>query len=195
MKGVFILLLCSYSLLVHSQSKNCTSLCKIDPIKEEKIIKHFIYTGADTTGMNVKLTKILVAPERTVQVKKFDKNCNKPNFEDCYFFKIETIPPVTMNLYTLTDPSVTSQYEVREEKVDVIISDITEVEKEVICPANKTKTLILKIQKGLKDNGYDLPENGLMDEATTLAIEDFQRSQHIAYGEITLETLTLLGVN
>ncbi|MCB0659770.1 MAG: peptidoglycan-binding protein, partial [Saprospiraceae bacterium] len=51
------------------------------------------------------------------------------------------------------------------------------------------------IQKGLKDNGYDLPENGLMDEATTLAIEDFQRSQHIAYGEITLETLTLLGVN
>ena len=194
MKGKLIILLALFAQLANGQTKSCFSKCTVDAIQEEKIIKHYIFTGSDTTGMQVEKTLITVAPAKSIQVRKFDKNCTKPNPQDCYYYKVENIPPVTMHLYTLKDPSVTDQYDIKEETVMVEQAPAKEVEKEVICDANRTTTLIKKIQHGLIAKGYPIEENGEWDEPTKLSFVAFQKSNKLAYGDMTLETLALLGV-
>ncbi|MEZ4909568.1 MAG: hypothetical protein R2774_01775 [Saprospiraceae bacterium] len=194
MKGKFTILFILFAHLAISQSKSCFTKCTIDAIQEENIVKHYIFTGSDTSGMNVKKSMITVAPARSIQVRKFDKNCTKPNPQDCYYTKVENIPPVTMNLYTLSDPSITDQYEIKEETITVVKSPAKEVEKEVICEQNRTTALIKKIQEGLIVQGFPIDATGVWDEPTRLSLNAFQKSNKLAYGDMTLESLALLGV-
>jgi peptidoglycan hydrolase-like protein with peptidoglycan-binding domain len=54
--------------------------------------------------------------------------------------------------------------------------------------------LVNKIQTALISKGYPLTVNGILDQATKLSIEDFQRENKMAYGDLTLEVLAVLGV-
>ena len=101
----------------NNNSKICKAMLQVDPIIETTEKTHYIFTGSDTTGLNVKMTKITIMEGRTEMVKRRDKNCTKPNILDCYINVMEEVPPVTMNLYTLAGPDVTTEYDTRKEKV------------------------------------------------------------------------------
>jgi hypothetical protein len=172
----------------------CRQSCTVDPIYDTKIIKHYIFNGDDTTGLNVKITKITVAEARRELVKRRDPNCLSPNPVECIKEVWEVIPPVTMNLYTLPDPSKTDQYDVREESTTVMVKQGGQIEENVVCPKLRTKRMVSAIQKALISKGYPLTENGDYDQATSLAVIDFQKNVGLPYGDLTLATVAALGV-
>lgn len=178
----------------NNNSKICKAMLQVDPIIETTEKTHYIFTGSDTTGLNVKMTKITIMEGRTEMVKRRDKNCTKPNILDCYINVMEEVPPVTMNLYTLAGPDVTTEYDTRKEKVQVVRREAGQQEVDIVCTKNRSKSLINKIQKALIAQGYPLTVNGTLDQATNLSISDFQKSKSLAYGDPTLETLAALGI-
>lgn len=178
----------------NNNSKICKAMLQVDPIIETTEKTHYIFTGSDTTGLNVKMTKITIMEGRTEMVKRRDKNCTKPNILDCYINVIEEVPPVTMNLYTLAGPDVTTEYDTRKEKVQVVRREAGQQEVDIVCTKNRSKSLINKIQTALIAQGYPLTVNGTLDQATNLSISDFQKSKSLAYGDLTLETLAALGI-
>ena len=178
----------------NNNSKICKAMLQVDPIIETTEKTHYIFTGSDTTGLNVKMTKITIMEGRTEMVKRRDKNCTKPNILDCYINVMEEVPPVTMNLYTLAGPDVTTEYDTRIEKVKVVRREAGQQEVDIVCTKNRSKSLINKIQTALIAQGYPLTVNGTLDQATNLSITDFQKSKSLAYGDLTLETLAALGI-
>ncbi|MBK8346289.1 MAG: hypothetical protein IPL08_01235 [Saprospiraceae bacterium] len=173
----------------------CTGQLTKDPIIETIEKTHYIFTGSDTTGLNVKVTKIKVVEARKELVKRRkDKNCQSPNPEDCLVEVMEEIPAVTMNLYTLSGPDQTSEYDTRTEKVQVT-KDAGGIQTiNIVCPKNRTEKLVKKVQSALLALGYPMTINGIMDQATLLSIKDFQQSKKMAYGDLSLETLAALGI-
>lgn len=172
----------------------CKQSCTIDPVYETKVIKHYIFNGSDTTGLNVKITKITVSEARQEMVKRRDADCTSPNPVDCIKEVLQVIPPITMNLYTLTDPSKTDQYDIREETKTVVVKEGGKVEENIVCPKLRTKRLISAVQKALIAKGYPLTTNGIFDQATALSVTDFQKSVGLPYGDLTLSTVSALGI-
>lgn len=172
----------------------CKTSCTLDPITEDKAITHYIFTGEDTTGLNVKLTLVTIVEAKKQLVKRRDPNCLSSNPVECLKDVYEEIPAVTMKMYTLPDNTKTDMYDTRLEIVKVIKRAGGQVQESVVCPKNRTKKLITKVQKSLINRGYPLSENGVLDQATNLSIADFQRNAGLAYGDLTLSTLAALGI-
>lgn len=173
---------------------DCKATLDLDAIMETEERSHYIFTGSDTTGLNVTITKIKVMDARQEMVKRRDKNCTSPNIDECYISVLEEIPAVTMNLYTLPNTDLTNEYEVRKEKVQVQKRAAGKAEVAIVCEKNRSKTLINKLQAALIQNGYPLTINGKYDQATQLSVTDFQRENKMAFGDLTLETLAALGI-
>ncbi len=175
--------------------KNCQSLLTEDPVIAEEEVIHYVYTGSDTTGLHVKLKTITVVEGKKQLVRKrISKDCTSPNPNDCYKEVMEEIPPVTMNLYTLSGPEITKDHEVRKEKIRVVKRVGGQVSVDVVCPKNRTKKLVKKVQESLISKGYPLKADGNYDQATVLALTDYQKSLKLAYGDLTLETLSALEI-
>ena len=176
----------------------CKALCKVDQVMETVEKLHYIFTGSDTTGLDLAMTKITIMEGRKEMVKRRkDKNCDSPNPDDCLIEVMEEIPPITMNLYTLNKPDQTKEFDIRKEKISVVKSDAKMVEESVVCPKNISPSLIQKIQKALSINGFDIVENatvGVMDNLTKSAIIAFQKEKGIPYGELSLSTLAALDI-
>jgi hypothetical protein len=193
---LFLSICISTFCIAQNKTQNtCTANLTLDPVEEtvEKI--HYIFTGSDTTGLNVKVTKITVVEGRRELVKRRkDKNCQSPNPEDCYIEVLEDIPPVTMNLYTLAGPDKTSEYDTRKEKIKVLRQEGGQVSRPVVCAKNRSVKLISKVQSALIGLGYPLTTNGIFDQATQLSMTDFQRTNKLAHGDLSLETLAALKI-
>lgn len=198
MKNFFTIFLSfTISALCIAQSKSnkdCKVLLDVDPIVETVEKKHYIFTGSDTTGLNVKFTKITVVEPKMEMVKRRNKNCTSLNQEDCFTSTLEEIPAVSMNFYTLPSPDFTNEYEIRKENVKVVKRAAGKEEVSIVCPKNRSKSLIKKVQTSLIALGYPLTVSGNLDQQTLLSIIDFQKVKSLAYGDLTLETLAALGV-
>ncbi len=67
--------------------------------------------------------------------------------------------------------------------------------KGVLCEVNADKVTIMKIQRALRAAGENPGEiDGVIGRDTMSALNAFQRKNHLAAGQITLETLAKLGV-
>jgi hypothetical protein len=198
MKSHFCTLLMMLGMITVFAQKKADQVCKamlqVDPIIETIEKTHYIFTGADTTGLNVKVTTITIMEPRREMVKRRDKNCTSPNIEDCYISTYEDIPAVTMNLYTLPGPDATHEYDTRKEKVKVTKREAGSQETHIVCEKNRSKALIKKVQTALVGLGYPLTIDGNYDQATALSVTDFQKGKQLAYGDLTLETLAALNV-
>jgi hypothetical protein len=191
-----LLSICISVVCLGQSSKNtrCTAELKVDPVIQTMEKTHYIFTGSDTTGLNVKVTKIIVSEGRRELVKRRKKDCDSPNPQDCMTQVVEEIPPISMNLYTLPGPDATSEYDTRKEKVNVTVKEATTVTEAIVCPRNRTPKLITLLQQALVKQGYPLTVNGQYDQATQLSVVDYQKSKGIAYGDLTLGVLALLDV-
>lgn len=193
----FLIFFVFFSMNIIGQSssiESCIGSLKYDALTEIVEKKHYVFTGSDTTGLNVKSTKITLIEAREEWVKRTDKNCVAPNPKECIKLVLEQLPPVTMNMYTLDGPDVTDQYEVRIEKVKVATQKSGVKELPVVCQTNRTPKLISKLQEALVSFKYPVEVTGIWDEATSLAMSDFQKSKGMPYGDLSLETLAALGI-
>lgn len=192
---IFSIFAVSFISAQKASNLECTVKCTVDAITESVNKTHYIYTGSDTTGLNVTMTTITIMDARKELVKKRkDKNCISDNPEDCMIEVLEEIPAVTMNLYTLPNTDKTKEYDIRIEKMTVVKREAGLVDEAVVCPKNRTSNLIKKVQAELKKLGYPVASNGILDQSTNLAMVDFQRSNQLPYGDLTLSTLAALNI-
>lgn len=199
MKNILIFIITfsisGYCISQKTNRNTCTASLTLDPVYETVEKTHYIFTGSDTTGLNVNVTKITVVEGRKELVKRrINKDCVSPDPEDCMVKVMEDIPPVTMNLYTLSGPDVTKEYDTRTEIIKRIIKEGGQTKENVVCIKNRSANLIKKVQNALIGEGYPLIANGIMDQATNLSLTDFQKTKGLAYGDLSLATLAALGV-
>lgn len=178
----------------NTKNLSCTAELTVDPIIQEKEIIHHVFIGNDTTGLNLVLKKIIIKEGKYDWVNKKKIDCHSINAADCIEKVWEYIPPVSMNLYVLQDIEASDEYEIKKEKVQYLVREGSTKLYQVLCDKNRTPTMIKKIQKALIEKGYPLQPNGILDQATNLAITDFQRTQFMAYGDISLELLASLNI-
>jgi hypothetical protein len=183
------------SIAQNSANLECKATLTIDPVWGDGEKIHYIFTGTDTTGLNVTVTKVKVVEGRKEKVKrKKSKDCYSPNPDDCYVEVVEEIPPITMNLYTLTGPDKTQEYEIRKEKTTMVIKEGGNKEVNIVCPKNRSAKLIQRVQAALTEQGYSVDQTSKLDDITNNAITAFQKKNGLAYGDLTLEVLAALGV-
>lgn len=185
--------------VAQAQNNACYAEVNVDPIILTEEINHYIFTGEDTTGLNVKKTLITVSPARKETIRKRkSKDCNAPNPADCYTLVETEVPAVTMNLFTLPEPPTSDQYDLRKEVRTTIVREGGMVTKEVLCQKEINQKLVEKIQKLLLKQGY-LSEkksvNGLLDTVTLSALTAFQKKNKLAYGALTIETIEFIAQN
>jgi len=173
----------------------CKANLMSDPVWGDGEKLHYIFTGTDTSGLGVTVTKVKVVEGRKEKVKrKKSRDCFSPNPEDCYIEVEEDIPAITMNLYTLSGPDKTEEYEIRKEKIKVIVKEGGMKEVNIVCAKNRSVKLVQRIQQALITNGYLVDVTGKMDDMTNNAITAFQKKNGLAYGDLTLEVLAALGI-
>lgn len=194
-----LIVLCFFGFvsLANSQNAsnlNCSALLEVGEIVEQIDIVHYIFTGQDTTGLNVKVEKIQITKPRKEMVRRKVKDCISLDPNDCIVETLEEIPAVTMNLYTLSGPDITDEYETRTETVSQVKREAGLIDTPIICPSNRSKKLIERVQSALIERGYPLSVNGELDQATLLSIIDYQRENNLPYGDLTLEVVASLGV-
>jgi len=67
--------------------------------------------------------------------------------------------------------------------------------RKVICETNLTKDVVYKIQRALQDKGHNPgPIDGIIGPQTHTALKAYQKSNNLASGGLTLETLNKLNV-
>lgn len=67
--------------------------------------------------------------------------------------------------------------------------------REVLCEINATPEAIRQIQRALRDAGFNPgPIDGVINERTFSALEDYQRANNLIVGQITRESVEHLGV-
>lgn len=67
--------------------------------------------------------------------------------------------------------------------------------RQVLCETNMTKDVVLRVQKALKDAGYNVGAiDGIAGGATMRAVDDYQRRRGLPTGGLTILTLESLGV-
>lgn len=66
---------------------------------------------------------------------------------------------------------------------------------EVLCETNASQAKIAEVQRGLVQSGYTVTVDGIYGPQTQRAMESFQRSNGLAVGYMTVETVTALNVN
>jgi hypothetical protein len=192
-KSILTILCISIVIAVHAQS-DCIKDCSLDAVYEKREIKHRIFNGEDTTGLHVSVTQLVVSPSRKEVVKRRKLDCLSANPVECLVEVVETIPAVTMKLYTLPENTTSTQYDIRMETIEVMVSPSRTVTEPIVCPKNRSVSLIKKIQNALIGQGYPIAETGILDEATQLSIDAFQRDKGLAHGDLTLAVVAALGI-
>ncbi len=67
--------------------------------------------------------------------------------------------------------------------------------RQILCETNMTREVVGKIQTALKEQGvYKGPLDGSLGPMTMNAVRSFQKSKNLASGQLTMETLSALGV-
>jgi hypothetical protein len=68
--------------------------------------------------------------------------------------------------------------------------------RRILCETNVTPDVIKKVQSGLRQSGYDPgPIDGVVGGQTTAALKSYQRSNNLAVGGLTYETMKKMGIS
>jgi hypothetical protein len=75
------------------------------------------------------------------------------------------------------------------------VSDARQEWRQVLCETNTTRDLVVQIQRGLQQAGYNPgPADGVLGHATMAAADAFQRKNNLPTGGLTMQTLQKLGI-
>lgn len=116
---------------------------------------------------------------------------------------IETIIPeeyTTIKKKILDEPAKIIEIALPDEYEKVVKTILSKkgdyyVWREVLCESERGRDSILKIQKALKEKGYDpFSTDGVYGNQTRIALIAFQKSNGLPEGHLDYETLELLGI-
>ncbi len=80
----------------------------------------------------------------------------------------------------------TKQLKVRDERLE---------RRQVLYETNMNKSIIIQLQDSLRSAGYNPgPIDGRLGSGTLRAVDNYQRDKDLPRGELTLKTLSALGI-
>jgi len=155
----------------------CYAKCTMPDIYNVTQEQLFLFTGdPEYTNVDIETIEVVVSEGGKEWVKKkADKNCLSAN----------------------VDTSTTKEYEsfLREDKVLVSKGGNTEW-LEVVCQGKMSKTMVIDVQKYLTAGKYYFGDiDGEMDSGLMEALVNFQDKNELAKGQLTFESLDVMGVN
>nr|WP_269331841.1 peptidoglycan-binding domain-containing protein [Futiania mangrovii] len=125
--------------------------------------------------------RIMVEPPKTVKVEIPAK------YET---IKVKKVVEPARQVVT----EVPAEYETVTKRVKM--SDGSIEWREILCEVNMTEDWVTRLQTSLKNAGYDPGKiDGVLGRGTYDALERFQKDKGLGSGELTIETLRMLGVN
>ncbi len=104
-----------------------------------------------------------------------------------------------VSIQKLVSDATVTKLPVPEEKQEFVkrikVSDASLQWRPVLCETNMTDTTITDIQAALNSKGFSVGRiDGVLGQGTLQAIEKFQKSNNLAQGGITYDTLDALGI-
>lgn len=106
----------------------------------------------------------------------------------------------TVTKTVLVSPETTREEEIPAEYQDIVERKLVKkggytVWTEILCADKTTNDKIYRIQRGLKDAGYDPgPIDGVLGVQTQTALKQYQTDKGLPIGNLNLETLKALGI-
>ncbi len=182
----------------NNSSNKCYASCKTPDVYEDKLYETYIFTGdINKEKVNIKDVIVHTTPARSEWVKKKTAaNCISNNPDDCLVWCLVEEPAEKKTLYILKDTTQTKNFFIQYNEVRELIKPSTgQEEREVLC-STKNKTLIKRIQSELSSlEFYEGPIDGKVDKSLKRALKDFQIENGIAYGDFTIESILILGID
>ena len=162
-------------------------MCLVEVPAEYKAVKHRkLVKPAETR------TVMKPAEYKTVKKQVVDKPAET---------RVTKVPAeyITVKVQELVAEAKTERSPVPAELVEVErimkIADGGLEWRQILCETNMTREVVGNIQNALKDQGiYKGPIDGSLGPMTMNAVRSFQRSKNLAAGQLTMETLSALGV-
>ena len=173
----------------------CYAKCLIPDQSIEELVRYPKYTDTDTFG-NSNLHKIQISEKSSQWVKKKAENCRSSNPDDCLIWCLEEIPARFAPGFGVKDTSLTKKYIWQEINVNSLTTKGGYTEwREVVCESDLTDDLLGSIENALNLHGYD-PGSDLSFSSLKFksALTQFQKDNSIPVGQLTIETINLLGV-
>jgi hypothetical protein len=166
------------------------------PSRTEQTIIPAVYKTVKSTVIDVPAhtkEKVIPAVYKTV-TKKVLKTPAKVNEviipAICKITKVKVIDTPSQER-NVTIPAVYEDYTVKVKTADSYLRW-----QPILCETNTKPGIISKLQKELKNQGYDIKSvNGKYDNTTKAAVNKYQEDKQLSTGALTLKTLESLGLN
>lgn len=167
-----------------------------DQYGDKDVVPYYKYTGNDLINPNIRLVEKSTAPTTKWVKKKADRNCLSSNPEDCLVWCLVEVPGEYYSYHEVLDTNKVKDFKlVTKEQTLIKQGGYTEW-KRVVCEPQLTLQLIEDIQNALLEKGYnELSVTGTFDVVTKGSLTQYQKDHGLFFGQVTFETLDLLGVS
>lgn len=179
------------------------SRCSVHPQFEltQSDDQYRIYTGSDTT--QVGLSKITIESKpayltwEKVNSSELCEAYGAADDFDCENWHLKEYSPIYKTIYVVSDTNKINEFELSYIEImkEVKKTSLTNV-REFICPEIYGQYVIIKIQKALREKGYDLEgaKPNVLDEVTKTAILNYQKANGLSIGTLNDEILKSLNI-
>lgn len=183
---------------IPSKPGACYAKCIMSDVYKTNSEELFLFTGdPQDTDVEIRNVEIVVSEGGSKWVKKkVENNCRSANPDDCLVWCLVDAPREVENYVVVADTSATDQYElfIRETK-ELLSQGGAHEWREVVCEEKISKDIILGVQKFLTESGFYFGTvDGAFDQGVKDALVNFQTEFGLAKGQLTLETLDVMGV-
>ena len=176
----------------------CYAKCILSDVYQTNTEELFLFTGdPENTTAKIQQVDIMEKEGGTKWVKKkADRNCLSANPDDCLVWCLEKVDVVKESYIVVLDTSTTDEFKVFIRETKELISKGGPTEwREIVCHNKMSPNLIKEVQGYLSTSGYYFgDEDGIMDEGLREALVNFQVAHGLAKGQLTLESLDIMGV-
>jgi len=177
----------------------CYAKCLILDKLENELELIPLYIGGDYNDDYVEFQEVTIKPPTTKWVKrKADRNCLSADPNDCMVWCLVEVPGESIELYVVTDTSLTKDYELKSLNTEVLIKNGAGNEwREILCQNQITVELYEDLIQQLSERNYEfnLNENELIGpEEIMETLEKFQRDTNLPVGNLNIETMDALEI-
>ena len=174
----------------------CFANCLIPNIIEKWKESFPVFLGEYSDTLEYVQLISIELPQSNIWEKKRDANCKSSNPEDCFIWCLYDQPSTTLELYVVSDTSLTTNYVWESFDLSEVTIEGGYFElKQVICAAKINDTILQRISTELFNQGFLGRANlGFTRSKIKGALKNFQIKNNLPLGEYDFETLEALGI-
>lgn len=160
-----------------------------------------IYTGSDLEkAVDIEVKDLLLRRKSGKWSTIIHEKCKSQNPKDCEMKVWDEISEIRREIPILIDTTQSKNFTLEEITYFKNSDDSYSDRVEIVCPKDITKSLIIRLQDKLREEGYYESENtGELDEETRISVSQYERENALPIAnrndqKISIRTLESLGI-